>query len=244
MSKKYKNPPIVEALCEFQFVPGQPWDFTIHGLFYEKISSEFPDKQQQMGIGIRVKQEAGAIQHEVLQPPNRMQFFRKDKSALIQVGPDLLVVNHLKPYPAWEVFKPLILDNLNKYIAVAQPKGFKRIGLRYINKIDIPEKSIETTDYFNFYPHIPVELPQIHEAFNIRVEIPHQENRDRILLTFVSTIPEKPEVLSFLLDLDYVMILPEKVAVEQAGEWLEQAHEIIESTFEACITDKCRNLFE
>lgn len=244
MSKKYKNPPIVEALSEFQFISGQPWDFTIHGIFYEKINSEFPDKQQQMGIGIRVKQEAGAIQHEVLQSSDRMQFYRKDKTALVQVGPDLLTVNYLKPYPTWEVFKPLILDNLNKYIAVAQPKGFKRIGLRYINKIDIPEKQIELPHYFNYYPHIPDGVPQTYDVLNVRVEIPHKEDRDRVLLTIVNTIPERPDVLSFLLDLDYVMILPEKVAIEQAGEWLEQAHEVIEETFEACITDKCRNLFE
>lgn len=244
MSRKYKNPPLVETLCEFQFVPGQPWDFTIHGLYYEKISKGFPDKQQQIGIGFRVKQEAGAIQQEFLPAAERMQFFRKDKTALVQVGPDLLTVNHLKPYPTWENFKPLIVDNLNKYHEVANPKGFKRIGLRYINKIDIPKKLIEMTDYFNFYPRIPKELPQIHEAFNVRVEIPHQENRDRILLTFSNTISEKPDMLSFLLDLDYIMNIPEKVPLEQASEWLEHAHKVIEETFESCITDKCRKLFE
>lgn len=243
MTQKYKNPPIVEALSEFQFIPGQPWDFTVHGLFYEKINTEFPDKQQ-MGIGIRVKQEAGAIQHEVLQSPDRMQFHRKDKTALVQVGPDMLVVNHLKPYPTWEVFKPLVLGNLNKYHEVAKPKGFKRLVLRYINKINIPEKSIEMTDYFSYYPYIPDKLPQTHEAFLIRTEIPHEENRDRILLTFSSIIPEKPEMLSFLLDLNYVMVIPEKVAIDQADKWLEQAHAIIENNFEACITDKCRKLFE
>lgn len=201
MGRKYNNSPIVEALCEFQFVPGQPWDFTIHGLFYEKISKEFSEKQQQMSVEIRLKQEAGAIQHEVLPTPERMQFFRKDKTALIQVGPDLLTVNHLKPYPMWEVFKPLILDNLNKYHEVAKPKGFKRLVLRYINKIDIPEKSIGLSDYFNYYPYLPKELPQIHYAFSARVEIPYEENRDRILLTFGSIISEKPDMVSFLLDL-------------------------------------------
>ena len=243
MGRKYKNPPIIEALSEFQFVPGQPWDFTVHGLFYEKVINEFPDKQQQMGIGIRVKHEAGAIQHEVLQSPDRMQFYRKDKTALVQVGTDLLTVNHLKPYPTWESFKPLILDNLSKYEKIAQPKGFKRLDLRYINKIDIMAKSIELTDYFNYYPYIPRELPQIHDAFNVRVEIPCEENRDHMLLTFGSAIPEKPETLSFLLDLDYIMVLPEKIVLDQAGEWLEKAHAIIEKTFEACITDKCRKLF-
>ena len=40
------------------------------------------------------------------------------------------------------------------------------------------------------------------------------------------------------------MVLPEKIVLNQAGEWLEKAHTIIEKTFEACITDKCRKLFE
>ena len=174
MGKKYKNPPIIEAVCEFQFAPGQPWDFTVHGLFYEQIRAEFPEKQQQMGIGIRFRQEAGAIQHELLPNSERMQFLRKDKSALVQVGPDMLAVNHLKPYPGWEVFKPLILDNLNKYIEVAKPKGLKRLGLRYINKIDLPEQTIKMQDYFNYFTLIPKELPQTHENFSARVEIPHE----------------------------------------------------------------------
>jgi len=244
MSRKYKNPPIVEALCEFQFISEQAWDFTIHGLFYEKINKDFPDKQKQMGIGIRLKKEANTIQHEVSQSPERMQFFRKDKTALVQVGPDLLTVNHLKPYPTWKFFKPLILDNLSKYREIAKPKGLKRLGLRYINKIDIPQKSIELSDYFNYYPYIPKVLPQIHGAFTVRTEIPYEENRDQMLLTIGSAISEKPDALSFLLDFDYVMVIPDKVAIDQVGEWIEKAHAVVEENFEACITDKCRKIFD
>lgn len=49
MVRKYKHPPIVEALCEFQFIPSQPWDITIPGLLYDRINSEFPVKQQKRG---------------------------------------------------------------------------------------------------------------------------------------------------------------------------------------------------
>jgi uncharacterized protein (TIGR04255 family) len=99
------------------------------------------------------------------------------------------------------------------------------------------------TDYFSYYPYIPDKLQQTHEAFLVRTETPHEENRDRILLTFSSIISEKPEKVSFLLDLNYVMVIPEKIAIDQADEWLEKAHTVIEETFEACITDKCRKLF-
>jgi len=54
MGKKYKNPPIVEALCEFQFVPGQPWDITIAGMLYERIKDEFPIKQQHAEVQIHI----------------------------------------------------------------------------------------------------------------------------------------------------------------------------------------------
>lgn len=242
MGRKYSNSPIVEALCEFQFIPTQPWDMTIPGLLYERINNEFPVKQQQMGFGIGFQPKEGGIEQKV-DMFQRMQFFRSDRSALVQVGPDLLTINHLKPYPTWDTFKPMILKNLETYQTVAKPKGFKRIGLRYINKIEFDEHPIELTDYFNYYPFIPTNLPQMHEMFQVRVEIPYEEGRDRLLLTLASVIPEKPNVLSLLLDLDYIMAIPERIPLDQASEWIEKAHTIVENAFEACITDRCRNLF-
>jgi uncharacterized protein (TIGR04255 family) len=50
MGKRYKKPPIVEALFEFQFVPGREWDLTIPGLIYKKVKRRFPNRKQQIGI--------------------------------------------------------------------------------------------------------------------------------------------------------------------------------------------------
>ena len=61
----------------------------------------------------------------------------------MQVGPHFLAVNHLQPYPHWQSFKSLIFDNLHFYRRVANPTGFKRIGLRYINRIATPETSLD-----------------------------------------------------------------------------------------------------
>ena len=38
---KICNPPIIEAICEFQLMPDSPWDLTIHGLIYETIKNTF-----------------------------------------------------------------------------------------------------------------------------------------------------------------------------------------------------------
>ena len=245
MARKYSNSPIVEAVCEFWFIPAQVWDITIPGLLYAKIGDEFQVKQQQIGFGIelgRQPKEEGQVEQKIELAPPRMQFFRSDKTALVQVGPDLLTINHLKPYPAWEILKPLVIKNLDTYQQIGKPRAFRRIGLRYINKIEF-DNPIELTDYFNYYPSIPSDLPQTHESFQIRVEIPYEESRDCLLLTLASAIPEKLDTLSLVLDLDYIMAIPEGILLSEVSDWLEKAHTTVETAFETCITDKCRNLF-
>ena len=243
MGKKYKNSPIIEALCEFQFVPSQPWDLTIPGLMYEKVKGTFPDRQQQVGIGVQFRPTEKGFEHKVEPAPPRIQFHRKDKTALIQIATDLLVVNQLKPYRTWAEFKSVVLGALQTYEGVANPKGFKRIGLRYINRINIKAESVELSEYIDFYPYIPQDIPQLHTNFISRVEIPYVDNRDRMLVTVGSTPPESPNTTSIVLDIDYIMAVPEAIPIQACQEWIEQAHSVIEKTFESCIKDKSRVLF-
>jgi len=245
MGKKYENSPIAEALCEFQFLPSQPWDITIYGMLYEKIKDEFPVKQQQVRFGVAVHpREGGELEPKIEFGPPRMQFLSNDKISLVQVGPNLLTVNHLSPYPTWKKFKPLILKIFEEYIDIANPKGFRRIGLRYINKIDFEQKEIELMDYFNYYPSIPNNLPQTKKTFQVTVEIPYNNGRDTLRLTLGTLISEKPDAFSLILDLDYIMVLAEGIALNEISNWLEDAHAIIENAFEACITDNCRKIFK
>jgi uncharacterized protein (TIGR04255 family) len=243
MEKKYKNPPIIEALCELRFIPSQQWDLTLPGLIYEKVKDKFPDKEQQIGVGVQFRPTEKGIEHKVEAAPPRVQFFKKDKTALIQVAPDLLAINQLKPYPTWPVFKPLILDNFQVYKDVAKPKGFKGIGLRYINRITFNAKSVKLEDYFNFYPFIPTDVPQVHTNFISRVEIPYRNNRDRMLITLSSAAPEEPDTIPIILDLDYIMFAQEGIFMDKFEEWLEEAHAAVEKTFESCITNNSKALF-
>ena len=89
------------------------------------------------------------MQHR-LELSRRIQFVRSDERALIQLGQDLLAINHLEPYPTWAYFKPIILDKLEVYQDIAQPEGLERIGLRYINKIEFEPLIVELEDYFNY----------------------------------------------------------------------------------------------
>lgn len=241
MGKQYQNPPIVEALCEFQFISDTPWSDTFHELFYEKIKRNFPTKQKQVNFGIEIKQDNQSVEYKQMPATERMQFLNESKVALVQLSPDILTINHLKPYPNWEKFKPSIIDTLKQYCDVVNPKGLKRIGLRYINKIDIKEEKVFLENYFNFFPKLPDTLPKQHGNFNIRIEFSYE--KDKLLLTFGTIVSGQADVVSFIFDLDYNVNIPTEIKFENIDSWLDKAHKNIEDTFEACITDKCKMLF-
>jgi len=243
MGRKYKKPPIIEALCEFRFVPGEEWDITFPGLFYEKVRDDFPKKRTSRRMQFRAISEAEDphIQQEITE---FIQFLQEDEKVLVQVAPNLLSVNHLKPYPTWNEFRPMILDNLCKYREVANPKGITRIGLRYINRIELPGEDIELEEYFDFYPHLGNKLPQEHGSFIVGVQLMFEGGRDILKLELASEKYERPRAFTMLFDLDYFLNKPDGVSMDKIEEWIEIAHTRVEETFEACITEKLRRLFE
>jgi uncharacterized protein (TIGR04255 family) len=139
---KYGNPPIIEVVAEFRFVPSEPWDLTVPGLVYDRLREQFPRKRLLKVLEGEAAAEATGIRQE-FRLADRMQFLSDDEKAFVQVGPDLLAVNHLAPYPTWEGFVPLVQHGVDTYLSVAHPRGLHRIGLRYINQLEIPGKTVD-----------------------------------------------------------------------------------------------------
>ncbi len=243
MGRKYNNSPIIEALSEFRFEPGDPWDLTIPGLLYDKIKEALPQRRQakQFQFSLAPGPEVAEGQ---LQATGRMQFFREDEKALVQVDRDLLVVNHLKPYPTWREFLPLIHQAFDAYREVAAPSGLRRIGLRYINRIEIPGPRARLEDYFHFRPFVGHDLPQDFASFIVGIEVPYDSSRDRLRLQATTAGAQAPDTATIMLDLDYFLAQPGQVALEGVTQWLEVAHSRLEDVFEACITDPLREMFQ
>ncbi|HXF14996.1 MAG TPA: TIGR04255 family protein [Terriglobales bacterium] len=243
MRHRYRKPPIAEAVCEFQFVGTREWDWTIPGLVYQEIKSEFPEKKQEKAFEINITPQEGRIQQNLAGTLSKMRFLSRDGSAMVQVGPDLLAVNVSAPYPGWEVFEELLRRQFEIYKNIAEPGGFKRIGLRYVNKIQFPSNAIESTKYFNYYIHLPETLEQRHGPFSMRVLHEFDEQRD-ILNLQMGHLPPTGDSLTIALDLDYYLGKPESIGLSDALPWVATAHSRIEDMFEASITDETRKLFE
>jgi uncharacterized protein (TIGR04255 family) len=248
MSPVYKSPPLVEALCEFQFEPDQAWDWTLPGLLWMDLGPDaYPHKEQQNTLQLRMHlggQPADQPVGETREGPARMRFANAARTRLVQVGPDLLAVNCLQEYPGWEQFREWTLEVLGRYVALSPPKAVRRIGLRYINHIRVPQHQVRIEDYLQAVPTVPEPVPQVFSPFMMRVEIPYEAARASMVLRSASIPPGDFDGVVFLLDLDCMTLKGRLTDLSDCRGWIEGAHEVVETTFETCLGPKSRALFE
>lgn len=244
MARIYEKPSVSEAICEFRFEPSQPWDSTVLGLVYDKLKGDFPKKKQLKGFQIQFQIVRQERPERFGGGPYHMQFLRDDQRALVQLGPDILSVNHFRPYPKWSVFKSMIATAIDVYCQVAKPKGVQRMGLRYINRIEIPKHPVRIEDYVLALPSIPEHIPQVFSSWVQRVEIPFEDDDGLLVLQSGSAPEQEQEGTTFLLDLDFLTQRQETMTLESIMERVENAHNRVEFAFEDCVTDEARQLFK
>lgn len=246
MTHQYPKPPVVEAICEFRFKKNElEWDWTIPGLIYNQIKESFPIKrtQNQHDVGFEVPDgDASPMVHA--QVTRRMQFVSQDEKSLVQAGPHLLSINHLAPYPGWPEFSKLIKRILDVYRDVAQSTELERIGLRYINRLEIPEAKVTLEDYISAVPSVPEGIPDNLIRWGQRIDIPYPTENGILMLQTASLNPQNQGRIVFLLDIDFKTINAADLSQTMAIAWVDKAHRILETAFEASITDKTRSLFE
>jgi len=244
--KQYKNPPVVEAVCEIRFTPESQWDITVPGLVYGKIKGEFPLKEQHF------IQEINFIPDRPNVPPKVENkelavFLAEDKKTTIKLGihTPRLIINRLKPYQSWGKFKPNIekVFKTLKNTEGVELKGIQRIGLRYINIMEIPKKPGELVKSFEYRLCWGEEFTQDIWDFNW-VSVIRFNSRDACKIQLASVLPGNPGNIGVRLDMDYYLEKPEAISPPDVLKWVEQAHDRVEDIFQGCITEDLKKTFE
>lgn len=235
MARTYRNPPLLEAICDFHFSSSQPWDWTIPGLFYEQIRNAFPFREQVATVTTTLDASQSRL---VQQSQPKMQFISEDRNAVIQVAPHNLSIHQLPPYKGWMNFKASILKYWNTYTEVENHASLEEVELRYVNRIEFPFTDIDLKEYFQVLPHIPEPIPQNFSSFLFNVELPYESPSSKLRVIFGSVVPENDNKLAFVLDLNMAGSNNIVISTQQISEWLETIHERIEAAFDAAFTDK------
>lgn len=235
MGERLKSPPLIEALCEFYFNLSGDNQLTLPGLFYAQVRDDFPLQASvnefafQIGVG-------GVQEMQQVIQTQRLQLKRSNNSAMLQIAQNRLIINQLKPYINWDTFKNLILDAFRKYINVCGDFGLNKISLRYINHITPTQyEGFNIEDFLTIIPLFPKPLEKPITGFQQSYEFMYDSLSEFLVhKTGVALNPDGTTVL--VLDLDFIsqeieILQDNSRTIEWLSNWLEEAHNHIESAF-------------
>ncbi|WP_411196496.1 TIGR04255 family protein [Rhizobium sp.] len=236
MAEKYRVPPITESVVEFRF--SSPIAFEAIEKREAKLKRHYPN----VVSNIEVKANITRSGMSGSQNPIGKKFTTGDQLQIMVVNADLLAIGQLAPYPGWETFRERIKRDFSAYVELFGRRQISRIGIRYINRIDIEAPAAKVRDYLNFYPTTPLEdLPEMNFALQVTQQLP--DSRFGVTLQTASVEPPIPKNISFLLDIDLFRTVDIPNRDDHIFELLEEMRITKNSVFESLVTDKARKLF-
>ena len=248
MAKTYKNPPLLEAVCEFRF--NLPTEYTEKqvGIFYEKIKEHFPTQKKGKMHKVEVKIDPKKTPEENQDSFNHNfhefeQFFSEDEKYSVQLDGGRVSVHRIKPYTAWSEFFPLIKVVYDAYNATLSPQKLHRIGIRYVNEIMIPVEDFSFDKYFVIKASLPSLEDNNQKSVALASVFEQEGGKDSIRVQFAEKQSIGPApTRAFILDFDYSCDLAEDI--KDVDTWLNTGHSNLEGVFEGMITDETRKLFD
>jgi uncharacterized protein (TIGR04255 family) len=240
---RYRNPPVVEAVCEFRFSADTLWEQDLPERFYDAVKDQLPIRESREKRAFQVKATSEGIEARGLETVDIPIFLAEDRRTFIQVSPRGLSIHRLKPYRSWEDFRPTITLAYNAITSLTDVTGFDRVGLLYVDKIEIPGDDIRLADYFTFYPHCGEGLPGDVINFMVGCDFSYNGNRDICRLKLTRAMPERQNTSAYLLTTDYFLAQRSAVKPENALVWVEEAHTTAKTLFKGCVTEKLEEIF-
>ncbi len=245
-TKHYKSAPITEAVIEIRVQPAARVDTAAQQQLVETLKTDFPKQAPMQFLEMGIAQRPGqALQQRFSQSVIGVRLSKADDSRVLQIRGDGFAYSHMAPYTNWLTFRGEAKPLWERYRELCRNAKLTRCALRYINRIDIPELRVEPKDYFRLYPKIPDVLPQQDVlGMNFSLQMPQQDLLCMAKIGQVVGEPVKPGHISFILDVDIYRLQIEDWDDEAAWTFLDKLRIRKNEIFEACITDRTRELID
>ncbi|MCV2392973.1 TIGR04255 family protein [Actinotalea sp. M2MS4P-6] len=237
---RYASVPIEEALVEVHCAQPEQFDVRRLGALFG-ASDGFPKAEEQVEVSGGVGVEEDRVESDFHKNVVGYRFRRSDDQRAIQVQPNRLVFNWLRPYESWDALLGEFEPVWERYAKVAEPTPVVA-GVRYINIIRVPKPQVEIGDYLRISIDVPPYLPQSVASHFLQVEIPFGDGTtSRIVSSLVDS--GEPGKQALLLDIGVQQRLHGH-GDEVLRESLDRLRVVKNYVFEACITDATRGLMD
>jgi len=243
----YERPPITEAVIGITFE--SPIDSKILDSVNKKYIKYYPQCQLVTNYRLNVKideQNDQRNQPTVNSEQDRgYRLSSKDMTQLLLVWPSNLTISQLAPYSGWDDLFVRFTRDWKKWKRFAGHKKISRIGVRYINRIDIPSSGtlIEYEHYLHIYPKLPDSFSPLN-SYNVQCILPVENIGCQIRLN--SSVVPSPILnhASFIIDQDIFIDSNAPQKDDEIFELLNLIRNEKNRVFESCISDRARRLFQ
>lgn len=168
-----KNAPIKEALIDIGVVESPT--VTVKSLkehFTNLLSSSYPNVKERRSFLATFGAVEGAPSLSSQERIDGLFFSSLDEKRVIQTRLEGFTANRIKPYGNYEEFKSEAKVKWQQYKDFVKPDRVLRIGLRYINELQIPKQVTSTAQLQEIFDSFKFELlssgPAL-EGFSLRM---------------------------------------------------------------------------
>ena len=197
----YKRAPITEAVFQLQFQ--NPLSARDLERIKGKLQKRFPKVEDRINFQVQVDTQGGG---KVLTEHAGYQLTSSEGVDAIILQRAEIATSRLAPYDDWASFLTRIKDNFSDWTAVDEHPHVKRMGCRYINRIDVPNKQIlgkDISGIFSAYVELPEQTVESMTDFGWRLTVVEAETKHMANVA-MSSQGDHPllEHQSFTLDID------------------------------------------
>lgn len=241
---RYKKAPILEAVLEFRWTSTKSLE-DLTAAIELPLFGEFEEPKPRHRINASVDIKEGAYSED--RKHIGYEVGLKDGSELVFLEEEKFVFIQRAPYDTWEYFSNRALGIFEPVREFMDISELSRVGTRFVNRIDIPLSqagNFDTDEYIAMSFDGPRNDIGVVDEFQMRIVKPITEDRN---VLYALTVAVSPSPLkdhgAIILDIDVFSRQTISTAGDEFVNLLSKMHEEKNDIFEACITDKTRELF-
>lgn len=239
--------PIVEAVIDIRSRAAVVLEETaLRAQLETRLSGyQFLDSIQNIQIQHQVNFQNGSpVNQEIQLGWKGVRFQSSDKKQIVQFNRDGFVFSRLEPYENWEQLHKEGLRLWAIYAELTQPIEVGRIGLRYINRIQLPPDELRFEEYLEAAPTPPkgLEVPFYGFLHQDTLAVPDHPYAINVIRTIQPMVPGTQGV-SLILDIDVYTIQGFELDEQVFNQRLPEMRWLKNKVFFGGITPKALSLF-
>ncbi len=241
-SPDYSRPPIIEAVIQIRVSVDA--DQRAFEAIAHKLKKKYPQQQPQQNFQVTIGNTGADV--GISQEASGIRVASDDQTDVVLIEKRGITAARLPLYPGWDTLRENTRAAWQAWKAETPRHPIERVGVRYINRIDIPftVRAISLSQYLTIAPNAAPVTQQPLITFTTQIAFPTVNPFWTATIT-TTTLGQTmlPNHHSIILDIDIARTA--EIIINDADLWpmIDEARALKNDLFERCITPDARRLF-